>query len=153
MVAGPEVARVIGDFENADLHCNTTVEMCHHDQAASVQVYFAKDVRSLVTVIGELGNPFEEENQNLLLLDTKEIADPTAVETVCNAKSIGQEHFNAFTKECLIDRTSVSPVGRQNRQWRSEWRFGDFRHSAVANLAIRIGVIAASTKAWPAMGW
>ena len=52
-----------------------------------------------------MGNPLEKESQDLLLLDTKEIADPTAVETVCNAKRIGQKQFNAFTKECLIDRT------------------------------------------------
>ena len=51
MVAGPEVARVIGEFENADLHWNTRVDTRHHDQAASVQISFAKDVRSLVTVI------------------------------------------------------------------------------------------------------
>ncbi len=78
MVAGPEVARVIGEFENADLHWNTRVDTRHHDQATSVQISFAKDVCSLVTVIEELGNPFEEESQDLLVLDTKEIADPTA---------------------------------------------------------------------------
>ena len=55
MVAGPEVARVIREFENAHLHCNTRVDTCHHDQAVSVQVSFAKDVHSLVTLIEELG--------------------------------------------------------------------------------------------------
>ena len=83
MVAGPEVARVIGEFENADLHWNTRVDTRHHDQTASV------DVRSLVTVIEELGNPFEEESQDLLVLDTKEIADATVVETVHSVKRIG----------------------------------------------------------------
>ena len=47
MVAGPEVARVIGEFENADLHWDKRVDTRHHDQTASVQVSFAKDVRSL----------------------------------------------------------------------------------------------------------
>ena len=92
-----------GEFENADLHWNTRVDTHHHDQAASVQISFAKDVHSLVTVIEELGNPFEEESQDLLVLD--EIADPTVVETVRSVKRIGQEQFDAFTKECLIDRT------------------------------------------------
>ena len=96
---------MIGEFENADLHWNTRVDTRHHDQAASVQISFAKDVRSLVTVIEELGDPFEEESQDLLVLDTKEIADPTVVETVRSVKRIGQEQFDAFTKECLIDRT------------------------------------------------
>ena len=63
--------------------------MHHLDQVASVQVSFANDICSLVTVIEELVNPLEEESQDLLLLDIKEIADPTAVETVRNAKRIG----------------------------------------------------------------
>ena len=47
--------------------CTGTQEWTrHHDQAASVQISFAKDDRSLVTVIEELGNPFEEESQDLL---------------------------------------------------------------------------------------
>ena len=52
-----------------------------------------------------MGNPFEEESQDLLVLDTKEIADPAVVKTVRSAKSVGQDQFDAFTKECLIDRT------------------------------------------------
>ena len=52
-----------------------------------------------------MGNPFKEESQDLLVLDTKEIADPAVVKTVRSAKSVGQDQFDAFTKECLIDRT------------------------------------------------
>ena len=31
------------------------------------------------------------------MLDTKEIVDAAVVDTVCNAKKIGQEQFDAFT--------------------------------------------------------
>ena len=78
------------------------MDTSHHDQTASVQRAFARDVRSLVTVIQELGNPFEEMS---LVLDTKEIASPSVVKTVNTAEQIGQEQFNAFVKECLVDRT------------------------------------------------
>ncbi|KAL8614538.1 hypothetical protein ACOMHN_066368 [Nucella lapillus] len=65
---------------------------------------FVKDARSLVGVIEEMmANPFEEESQDVVKLDTKEIAGPAAVETVMNAKRIGQEQFEAFTRECLLD--------------------------------------------------
>jgi len=37
-----------------------------------------KDVRSLVKVMEELGNPFEEDSEDLLVLDRKEIAEPSA---------------------------------------------------------------------------
>ncbi|KAL8591566.1 hypothetical protein ACOMHN_055533 [Nucella lapillus] len=61
-----------------------------------------------------MGNPFEEESQDVVKLDTKEIAGPAAVETVMNAKRIGQEQFEALTRECLLDRTKAvdDPIPR-----------------------------------------
>ena len=93
MIAGPEVARVIEEF---GLQGNRRVNTHHHDQTASVQTSFARDVRSLVMVMEELGNPFKEESQDLLVLDTKEIADPAVLKTVHSAKCIGQNQFDAF---------------------------------------------------------
>ena len=73
-----------------------------------MQTSFTKDVRALVSVIEELGNPFEEESMDLIVLDTKEIAGPVAVETVRNVKKIGQEQFQAFTRECLSQSQSTT---------------------------------------------
>ena len=86
----------------------------HHDQTPSVQASFVKDVHSLVGVLLEMGNPFEEDSQDLVKLDTKEIAGPSAVEAVINAKKIGQEQFESFTKACLLDRTKAvdDPITR-----------------------------------------
>ena len=42
MIAGPEVARVIGQFENSAIRENRRVDTHHHDQTASVQISFAK---------------------------------------------------------------------------------------------------------------
>ena len=53
---------------------------------------------------------------DLIVLDAKEIAGPAAVETVRNVKKIGQEHFQAFTRECLVARTkSVNDAIRRNK--------------------------------------
>ena len=73
-----------------------------------------KDVRSLVGVIEQMGNPFDEESQDVVKLYTKEIAGPAAVETVMNAKRIGQEQFEAFTRECVLHRTKAvdDPIPR-----------------------------------------
>ena len=113
MIAGPEVARVIEEF---GLQGNRRVDTHHHDQTASVQTSFARDVRSLVMVMEELGNPFKEESQDLLVLDTKEIADPAVLKTVHSAKCIGQNQFDTFTKECLIHRTkSIDDTIHRNK--------------------------------------
>ena len=47
---------------------------------------FAKDVRSIFSVIEKLGNPFEEESMDLVVLDTKEMTYPAAIESVRNVK-------------------------------------------------------------------
>ena len=53
---------------------------------------------------------------DLIVLDTKEIAGPVAVETVRNVKNIGQEQFQAFTRECLVERTkSINDAIRRNK--------------------------------------
>ena len=70
----------------------------HHDQTA-----FAKDVRCLVDVFEDFGNPFEEGGIDLLDLDTKEIIDHAAVESVKKARRIGQEQLEAFTNECIVN--------------------------------------------------
>jgi len=54
-----------------------------------------------------MGNPFDEESQDVFKLNTKKMVHPAAVEAVMNVKRIGQEQFEAFTRECLLDRTKA----------------------------------------------
>jgi len=98
MVAGPQIARVIEEFQDQNQHRRRqTADTLHHDQTPSVQASFVKDVRSLVDIIEKMGNPFEEESQDVFKLDTKKMVHPAAVETVMNVKRIGQVQFEAFT--------------------------------------------------------
>ena len=116
MIAGPEVARAIEEFRDGHQHWGRREDTRHHDQTPSVQTSFTKDVRAIVSVIQELGNPFEEESMDLIVLDTKEIAGPAAVDTVRNVKKIGQEQFQAFARECLVERTkSINDAIRRNK--------------------------------------
>ena len=116
MIAGPEVARAIEEFRDGHQHWGRREDTRHHGHTPIVQTSFTKDVRALVSVIEELGNPFEEESMDLVVLDTKEIAGPAAVETVRNMKKIGQEQFQAFTRECLVERTkSINDAIRRNK--------------------------------------
>ena len=98
MVAGPEVARAIAEFHAGHEHWGERMDTRHHDQTPSVQTLFTKDVCSLVSVTEDLGNLFEEEGMDLVVLDTKEMANLSAIESVRNVKRIGQEQFHAFTK-------------------------------------------------------
>ena len=56
----------------------------------------------------DLGNPFEEQSTEHLVLFSKEIADHVVVKAIINiAQTIEKEQFQAFVKECLIERLSL----------------------------------------------
>ena len=46
----------------------------------------------------EMGNPFQEESADLMVLDTKNIADPTLAEMVATHHRRGKEQFLSFMK-------------------------------------------------------
>ena len=73
MVADPEVARMVTKLES--LQTNTHIDKHkHHEQHEAVQFTFL-EVKSLVGVIEEMGNTFMEQNEDLLILDTRDIMD------------------------------------------------------------------------------
>ena len=63
MVAGREIARITTEFEVQVIHQQDDAGNTghhHHDQQPAVQTAFLKEVRELVTVLEEIGNPFLE---------------------------------------------------------------------------------------------
>jgi len=84
MISGLEVARLIAEFEASS---DTDERMKpgsakHHKEAKSTQLSLAKDVKSLILVIDDMGNPFTDESGDLLVLDTKDQADASVVKTM-----------------------------------------------------------------------
>lgn len=116
MVAGPEVARLIEEFQ--DSKQDRPQDTKHHDQSSSVQTAFLKDVQSMIKVMEEFGNPFEEDSQDLLVLDTKEVAPPLAVDALRRSRKVGQVQYDNFVRERLVERTKPihDPVKRNKLQ-------------------------------------
>ena len=77
----------------------------HHEEVPSVQKAFAKDVKSLIGVIEENGNPFCEDSVHLLVLDTKKIMPECDVEAVSGSKVKGQSMYDKYVKERLNKRS------------------------------------------------
>ena len=96
MIAVPEVARVIEEFQDGNQHSGRQDNMRHYDQTPSVQTSFTKDVRSLVKVMEELGNPFEEDSLDLVALNTKYIVGSSTIEAVRKVKEIGLNQFQGL---------------------------------------------------------
>ena len=59
----------------------------------------------MIKVMEDFGNPFEEDSQDLLVLDTKEIAPLRAVDNLRRAYKVGQVQFDNFVRERLVERT------------------------------------------------
>ena len=70
-----------------------------------MQAALVKDVRSPVDVNDEIGNPFEEESEELIALHTKEFAGSLAVVNVRKVGVTDMEQFQVFITERLVDRT------------------------------------------------
>ena len=92
-VSGPEIARITTDFEKQATRHGTAHDAGHHhhDQKPGVQATFQKEVRALVTVLEDMGNPFQEHSQDLLVIDTRDIMDTSVAEAVRKVESLGDE--------------------------------------------------------------
>ncbi len=115
MVAEPEVVRMTAEFE-ASMEGNKRLssETCHHEQTKGSQVIFAQHVKNLDEVIEEMGNPFMEKSKDLLKLDTRDIIDPAVVSSVCQAEEIGQQQYQRFVTDRLLERSTpiTEPIKR-----------------------------------------
>lgn len=106
MVAGPEVVRMISEFEGSILKGATSSQR-HHEQTRSSQALFVQHVQSLVEVVEEMGNPFLEGTQDLLRLDTRDVMDPAVVSSVCSAEKKGVEQYQTFVAERLQGQSTL----------------------------------------------
>lgn len=116
MVCGPEMARLIGEFESLVETSQKTTNLGHHEQTKSTQKAFLRDVKSLTDVIEEKGNPFLDSSGDLLNLNSRYIADQTIVDNVHNLKKLGQEQYDTFVEERLTSQTkSIQEPIKKNK--------------------------------------
>ncbi len=114
MVAGPEVARMVTELEKCVMETQASVgDHSHHEQCASVQTAFISEVASLTAVLEEMGNPFLEKSDDLLVLDTRDIMDRSVGDTVRRAETLGIQQYKKVHQGkvnrvyCTYHRTAV----------------------------------------------
>ena len=102
MTSGAEMARIIGEFEaSLESGVSGTENTNHHDQTKATQTTFGQHVQQLTTKMEEMGSPFLEHSNDILQLDTKEIANEAAVRSILQAPAIGQKQYNDFVSQRL----------------------------------------------------
>ena len=66
--------------------------------------------------IPNIQNPFEEQSNDLMVLDTKDIVDKSVEESVRNAERLGKEQYMNFVKSRLIEGTiPISDTIKKNK--------------------------------------
>ena len=112
IVAGPELSRMIEEFEVI----YTVENSKHHEQTPAIQDAFAKDVVNLVSSIEDLDNPFNESGEELVAMHTKEIMSEEVVNTIRNARNIGEQQLQTFLKERFKERKKPlsEPIKKNN---------------------------------------
>ena len=105
MIAGPELSRVVSEFEDTLCDASTSSSK-HHEQTPHVQITFAKDVKSLVVTFEELGNPFLECSKELFVPDTKIIMNDKAKESVMSAEQLGIEQYHNFIADRIVSNNN-----------------------------------------------
>lgn len=86
-----------------------TLDAIKHDKQSGVQAAFMNEVKALVTVLEEKGNPFLEHRQDLLIIDTRDIldiVDTQVAETVRRIETVGEELYTKFVTERLEQCTT-----------------------------------------------
>ena len=115
MVSGPEMARVIGEFETSTERRKKT-DTRHHEQTRHAQMAFGRDVKALTGALEDLGNPFCENSSDLLVLDTRDLADTAVIDTLKQIEKLGQDQYDAYVSERLVNQTKpiTDPIKRNN---------------------------------------
>ena len=106
---GPVISEILKEEEDGNL------SQLHHEDTASFERDFRKDRDSLIASILEYGNPFKEEEQNLVHITSRHVLDDVVTRPIKEAKRIGEDQYTAFVNERLINRrTSLYDTLKRN---------------------------------------
>jgi hypothetical protein len=116
MIAGPEIARMVKEFETSATPSEATENLKHHEQVHSQQLSFRNDLQSVVRSFEDQGNPFMEEDEDLMAIDTKDVMGNETVETVKNVIELGKKQYKSYVEDRLVKRSTAitTPLKKNN---------------------------------------
>ena len=109
-MAGPEIARVITEFEVGILTPRNAFFQ-HHVQSPSVQQRFVVHTKALVISFQEAGNPFDEDSHEVVIIDTREVMPNNVARSSMSAREERKKQHADFVAPHLQQSHST----RQSR--------------------------------------
>ena len=108
MFAGPEIARLVTQFEEENFSNDDPQILSNfrnHEQGLSTQTTFQKQVNSLSKTIRSMGNPFLDDFSELVSLNNRNCMDESVSDTVRTLEVTSKRQYNDFVNHVLDDRT------------------------------------------------
>ena len=109
------MARVIEEF-TASGDSRKYTDARHHEKNKHTQKRILRDIKSLISTTDDMGNPVWETSSDLLVLDTRDVADKSIADGIHTIENIGKKQYDAYVRERLIDqvRPISDPIKREN---------------------------------------
>ena len=113
MVAGPEISRLVGEFESSIGLGRDTNSEKHHEDSPTAQKDFWNKIQRLIQVFIDYENPFQEESTDIHKLDSKEVVK-SEVGKIANLLETGSRQYDNL-KSGLTNMTGFyDPIKKNN---------------------------------------
>ena len=115
MVSGPEISRIINDFELSQELVRNIVkqeeqieqeDLRYYEQIKEVQNTFWNQVNNVVASLKKRETPLADRTGDLLVPDTHDIVDSKVVETDRTVEQLGKDQYQQFVTKRLQERTT-----------------------------------------------
>ena len=91
LICDPEISRLLDEFKSINEGVNHVRE--HHDFSDSVQSIFQKEVKSLLSALEDVGNPFDDDSNDLFDLQTKAVVTETIAQNLNKLENVREKQF------------------------------------------------------------
>jgi hypothetical protein len=107
MLAGPELSRLQREFDSDPQHNEsaTHTNLPHHEHGLATQTKTHRQVNCLAAAISNMGNPFLDDFDDLVTLDTRQCASPSVVAAIRTLEDVGSRQYEAYVKNVISERT------------------------------------------------
>ena len=110
MLAGPEVARIINQFEDDyyyDVDSEEITQKCHNEEGRVSQSTFQRHVNGLTTAIRNMGYPFQDDFPELVQLDTRDCVDNSIAISLNPFEKLGMKQYAEYKKSIILESSKA----------------------------------------------
>lgn len=108
MLSGTELSRIILQFEEQFLTSQDPDDpknVQNHESGRAAQKTFQREVNNLCVVVRRIGNPFLDDFSELVMIDSRDCADVSVIETIKKLDKIGKDKYTKYVNEVIKNRT------------------------------------------------